>query len=79
VNVGYLPAGVGGGVNVLVGGFKKSIDLEPISVEGEKRLNFAAGDHGAEARTNGCQTEHALSERERPRGGASSTAGVAFT
>jgi hypothetical protein len=36
-------AGLGGGVNVLVGGFKKSIDLEPISIEGEKGLNFAAG------------------------------------
>jgi hypothetical protein len=38
-----VSAGVGAGVNVLVGGFHKAIDLEPLSVEGEKGLNLAAG------------------------------------
>jgi Protein of unknown function (DUF992) len=35
--------GVGAGANVLVGGFKKSIALQPISVEGQNGLNVAAG------------------------------------
>jgi hypothetical protein len=35
--------GVGGGANVLVGGFHKSITLQPISVEGQNGLNVAAG------------------------------------
>lgn len=35
--------GVGGGVNVLFGGFDKSIALQPLSVEGNKGLNVAAG------------------------------------
>ena len=35
--------GLGAGANVLVGGFDKSIDLQPISVEGSKGLNVAAG------------------------------------
>jgi hypothetical protein len=34
---------VGAGANVLVGGLKKSIDLQPLSVEGSKGLNVAAG------------------------------------
>ena len=34
---------VGAGANVLVGGFNKSIDLQPLSVEGSKGLNVAAG------------------------------------
>ncbi len=34
---------VGAGANVLVGGMKKSIDLQPLSVEGSKGLNVAAG------------------------------------
>jgi len=34
---------VGVGANVLVGGFDKSIDLQPLSVEGSKGLNVAAG------------------------------------
>jgi len=38
--------GVGGGANVLVGGFKKSIALQPISVEGQNGLNVAAGIEG---------------------------------
>src|ERR1700749_4127291 len=35
--------GVGLGANVLVGGFDKSIALQPVSVEGNKGLNVAAG------------------------------------
>lgn len=35
--------GAGAGANVLVGGFKKSIALQPISFEGQTGLNIAAG------------------------------------
>lgn len=35
--------GVGAGVNVLVGGFDKSITLQPVSVEGSTGLNLAVG------------------------------------
>jgi uncharacterized protein DUF992 len=35
--------GVGVGANVLVGGFDKSIALQPLSVEGNTGLNVAAG------------------------------------
>lgn len=35
--------GVGGGANVLVGGFKKSIQLQPLSIQGANGLNVAAG------------------------------------
>src|SRR5271165_6778753 len=35
--------GVGAGANVLVGGFEKSIALQPVSVEGQNGLNVAAG------------------------------------
>jgi hypothetical protein len=35
--------GVGAGANVLVGGFDKSITLQPISIEGNTGLNVAAG------------------------------------
>ena len=35
--------GVGGNANVLVGGFNRSIALQPVSVEGDKGLNVAAG------------------------------------
>ena len=35
--------GLGAGANVLVGGLDKSIDLQPVSVEGSKGLNVAAG------------------------------------
>jgi hypothetical protein len=38
-----LALGVGAGANVLVGGFKKSIALQPVSVEGQNGLNVAAG------------------------------------
>ena len=36
-------AGVGAGVNVLVGGGNKQISLQPVSVEGSVGLNVAAG------------------------------------
>jgi hypothetical protein len=36
-------AGVGVGANVLVGGFDRSVTLQPISVEGNQGLNVAAG------------------------------------
>ncbi len=35
--------GVGAGAHVLVGGFRRSITLQPISVSGEQGLNVAAG------------------------------------
>jgi hypothetical protein len=35
--------GVGAGANVLLGGFKDSIALQPVSVEGQNGLNVAAG------------------------------------
>ena len=35
--------GVGVGANALTGGFDKSIALQPLSVEGSKGLNVAAG------------------------------------
>ena len=35
--------GVGAGANVLVGGFKTSIALQPVSIEGQNGLNVAAG------------------------------------
>lgn len=38
-----LALGVGAGANVLLGGFHKSIALQPVSVEGQKGLNVAAG------------------------------------
>jgi uncharacterized protein DUF992 len=38
-----LALGVGAGANVLLGGFKKSIALQPVSVEGQNGLNVAAG------------------------------------
>jgi hypothetical protein len=38
-----LALGVGAGANVLIGGFQKSIALQPVSVEGQNGLNVAAG------------------------------------
>jgi len=35
--------GVGAGANVLVGGFNRSITLQPVSIEGNTGLNVAAG------------------------------------
>jgi hypothetical protein len=36
-------AGVGANANVLIGGSTKSISLQPVSVEGDKGINIAAG------------------------------------
>lgn len=36
-------AGVGGSANVLIGGSTKAISLQPLSVEGDKGINVAAG------------------------------------
>jgi hypothetical protein len=38
--------GAGGGANVLVGGFGRSITLQPISIQGNTGLNVAAGVEG---------------------------------
>lgn len=35
--------GVGVGANVLVGGFEKSVTLQPVSIEGNEGLNVAGG------------------------------------
>ena len=40
---GGASVGVGVDANVLMGGFNKSISLQPLSVEGDKGLNVAAG------------------------------------
>jgi len=40
---GGASVGVGATANVLVGGFNRSIALQPVSVEGDKGLNVAAG------------------------------------
>ena len=45
--------GVGLGANVLVGGFKKSIALQPLSVQGQTGLNLAAGIAGLRLRYSG--------------------------
>ena len=42
--------GVGGGVNVLVGGSDRTISLQPVSIEGQTGLNVAAGVTGLELR-----------------------------
>jgi len=36
-------SGVGGSANVLIGGSTKSISLQPVSIEGDKGFNLAAG------------------------------------
>jgi len=38
-----VAVGVGGGANVMVGGLKHSIALQPLSIEGQNGLNVAAG------------------------------------
>jgi hypothetical protein len=45
--------GVGLGANVLVGGFKKSVALQPLSVQGQTGLNIAAGVAGLKLRYTG--------------------------
>jgi hypothetical protein len=54
-------AGVGVGANVLVGGFGRSIALQPLSVEGNTGLNVAAG--------IGAITLHFVSREAGPMGG----------
>jgi hypothetical protein len=36
-------AGLGLGANVLIGGFKRTINLQPVSIQGQTGLNVAAG------------------------------------
>jgi hypothetical protein len=50
--------GVGAGANVLVGGFKKSIALQPVSVEGQNGLNVAAGIAGMSLHYKGSKPPH---------------------
>jgi hypothetical protein len=50
--------GVGGGANVLVGGFHKSIALQPVSVEGQNGLNVAAGIAGLSLHYEGSHPPH---------------------
>jgi hypothetical protein len=40
---GSATVGVGVGANVLVGGFEKSVTLQPVSIEGNQGLNVAGG------------------------------------
>jgi hypothetical protein len=42
--------GVGGGVNVLLGGSDRTVTLQPVAVEGQTGLNVAAGVTGLELR-----------------------------
>ena len=42
--------GVGLGANVLIGGFKKMIALQPLSIQGQKGLNIAASIAGLSLR-----------------------------
>jgi len=46
-----IAAGYGVGANALLGGFKKSIALQPLSVEGIKGLTLAAGIAGLTLRS----------------------------
>jgi hypothetical protein len=43
---GEASIGVGLGANVLVGGLKKSIALQPLSVQGQTGVNLAVGAAG---------------------------------
>jgi len=45
--------GVGLGANVLVGGFKRTIALQPLSIQGQRGLNLAAGVAGLSLRYAG--------------------------
>ena len=38
-----VSAGIGGGANALVGGFNKSVVLQPFSVQGQTGINLAVG------------------------------------
>jgi Protein of unknown function (DUF992) len=47
--------GVGVGANVLIGGFRKTINLQPISVQAQTGLNIAAGISGLNLDYDGYQ------------------------
>ncbi len=53
-----LALGVGAGANVLLGGFHKSIALQPVSVEGQNGLNVAAGIEGMSLHYEGLKAPH---------------------
>lgn len=53
-----VSVGVGAGANVLLGGFKKSIALQPISIEGQNGLNVAAGIGALSLHYEGAETGH---------------------
>ncbi len=57
--------GVGAGGNVLVGGFKKSIALQPISIEGQNGLNVAAGVASLALKFEKTKTEKAEKEEKK--------------
>ena len=40
---GDVSLGIGGGANVLIGGFNRSISLQPLSVQGQVGINLAVG------------------------------------
>ena len=40
---GQATLGVGAGANVLVGGFERSLTLQPVSIQGQTGVNVAAG------------------------------------
>lgn len=46
-----IAAGYGVGANALIGGFEKSVALQPLSVEGIKGANIAAGITGLDLRS----------------------------
>jgi Protein of unknown function (DUF992) len=50
--------GVGAGANVLVGGFEKSVALQPISVSGQNGLNIAAGIEEIDLKYHGEKEPH---------------------
>jgi hypothetical protein len=45
-------AGVGVGANVLVGGFSRSVNLQPVSLQGQTGLNVAGGIAGLSLRSH---------------------------
>ena len=47
---GSVAAGVGAGANVLVGGFERSLVLQPLSVQGQTGLDLTLGVSGLELR-----------------------------
>lgn len=47
---GEVSVGAGGGVNALVGGFERSVTLQPLSVQGQTGINLALGVAGLSLR-----------------------------